>query len=171
MNSVESSKSQEPDMSVSILGCSAFLELERCLEATEGSGAVPIPATSPPGEEGSASNNVSGLDLFDSGVTDAAAGSAVKQKRPLADAELPETKEAKLGATSDGTEVHFVEEHSQRVVPDASELEGHPESHDVHAHATTSVQVPIEAPLTVPRDEALLDQAADQSAATVPRPK
>eukprot|EP00731_Ephydatia_muelleri_P001230 Em0001g1230a len=157
-------------MSVSILGCSAFLELERCLEVTEGlSGAVPLPVTSPPGEEGSATNNVSDLDLFDSSGNDAAADSAEKQKRPLADAELPETKEAKLNTTDNGPQVDFVSEQLQLVVSDASELDERPQSHDVYASAT-SVLVPIEAPLAVHRDEAALDQAADQSAPTVRRP-
>lgn len=162
MDSAGNSQCQEPDISVSIIGTSTFLELERCLEATEGlsdMGAVPLQT---PVEEGSASNNVSDLELFDSGGNDAAAEGARKHNCPLAAAELPEGKEAKLDvisslAAADAVGPCFISDSAEQ--PDNASLR------DVQI---TPNQIPLESTAIMNRDEA--HQTADQSAHSPPRP-
>ena len=148
MNS--SGKCCEPDMSISILGCSAFLELERCLEASEGLTETGVHVAVPPSasSQGSASNNVSDLDLFDSGGT---ADSGVKQKHSLADVELPKPKEAKLDAIDNYGDQVDSGERSEHVATDNVPVPGDsPVLQDAQA---TSIHVPIEAQLVSPRDD------------------
>lgn len=147
MNSI--GKCQEPDMSVSILGCTTFLELEPCLEAIERlseTGAVPPPAFSPD-EEGSACNNVSDLDLFDSGGNDI--GVAAKQNHTSADANLPDPNEAKLQdyKISDGNDVERSEH--------AANITGTPVRSPAEVGDVEATPVPIEASIT---EEAVVTQ-------------